>query len=258
MRKKEDVRTKMKVKNKEKIENKKNSEEYIEDITSQINNIQILSNQDIEKLFTPLKDKKTQEKDFFSFLEAMIIHISNLIKKEKMGNEYIDKHMGKLSAREILSNGKIFYMNPCLDLVMVTLEGLKRSGIENIQLVIDELECPWNIYKLHFGIEILHQEEIYYIDYRTNNDVYLGKGNFKSKYQYKGESIINTIKINAQEISSDDNIHNLIEKWLLQFKNFNSRILTLLKEKLKHDNTPEQYERFRAQNNEKVKIYREQ
>ena len=72
----------------------------------------------------------------------MIKHISNLVKKERMENEYIDNHMGKLSAREILSNGKVFYMNPCLDFVIVTLEGLKKSGIEDTKLVIDELSCP--------------------------------------------------------------------------------------------------------------------
>lgn len=41
------------------------------------------------------------------------------------------------------------------------------------------------MYKIHFGVEIPHQGKTYYIDYRTNNDVYLGKGKFESKYDYK-------------------------------------------------------------------------
>lgn len=226
-------------------------------IKHHISDIHTLNNQEIENIFMPFKDKEIQEKDFFGFLENMIKHISNLVKKERMENQYIDNHMGKLSAREILSNGKVFYMNPCLDFVIVTLEGLKKSGIEDTKLVIDELSCPWNMYKIHFGVEIPHQGKTYYIDYRTNNDVYLGKGKFESKYDYKWESVANTIKVDAKDISSDDTIYDLVGRWLLPLKYFNRKILTLLQEKLKHDNTPEQYEFFRNQNDEKIHIHRE-
>lgn len=198
-----------------------------------------IGNQEIEDLFIPLKKINCWEKEFLEFLQELVQHIHKLIKKQRVENEYIDTKVGKLSARELLSEGKTFYMNPCLDFVLVTIEGLKRIGIEEIKLVVDELQCSWGFYRIHFGIEI-KKEEVYYIDYRTKNDVFLGKGEFKSNYIEKGENVVNSIKVEAGNISTDDNIYNLIERGLCKFKKFNLQILDLIKEKWKSDNSPEE------------------
>jgi len=209
-------------------------------------------------MFLPVKHINWWQQNFFDFLKKIIGHIHLLVKKERMENDYIDKNLGKLSAREILSNGKVFYMNPCLDFVLVTIEWLKKTGIENVNFIVDELICPWNICKLHFGIEIPHQWKNYYIDYRSGNEVFIWEWNFESKYNNKWESVANTIKIDVNEISTDDNVYELMNRWLLPFKLFDPRVLKMLAEKLKQDNTPEKFEQFNTQNKEKVSIHIEE
>ena len=203
-----------------------------------------LKNNEIEELFIPLKNGNVWKHDFFLFLKKIVEHIHRLIKKERLDNEYIENKLGKTSARELLSTGKTFYMNPCLDFVLVTIEGLKRIGIQEVKFVIEELKCPWNLYKLHFGIDIPHQGEKYYIDYRSKNDVFLGKGDFESNYADKGEHVENIIRIDADHIWTDDNIYTLMDKKLIEFKFFDPKIFDMLKKKLKKDNTEEERKRW--------------
>lgn len=206
--------------------------------------IRQLWNDEIEQLFTPLKQTTSPNENIFGFLKEVIEHTHKLIKKERMENEYIDKYRGKLSARELLSQGKTLYMNPCLDLVLVTIEGLKKIGIQDIGFVVEELQCPGNRYKLHFGIEITIQWKTYHIDYRTKNTVYVGAGKFKSDYMEKWEKVANTIYIPADQISADDTIYTLINTWKISFNFFDQRILDMLREKLKKDNNDEQWEQW--------------
>jgi len=208
------------------------------------NSIKQLSNEEIEHIFLPLKKIHSWKQDIFGLLEETIQYIHKLVKKEKMWNEYIRENFWNLSARDILSRGKTFYMNTCLDYVLVTIEALKKTWIKDIGFIIDELQCPENFYKLHFGIEIAYQWETYYIDYRAKNDVFIGKWKFESKYQDKGESIVNTIKINDDDFFSDDNLPKLIERWLLPFKYFDPKSLDMLKKKLQSDNSEDERKNF--------------
>lgn len=212
--------------------------------TMEIEKEKTLTSQEIQEIFASLKSTEIEENDFFSFLKKIVNHIHYLVKKEKLDNEYIDNNLGNVSARQILTTGKTFYMNPCLDFVLVTIEGLKRIGIKDTSFVIEELQCPGNQYKLHFGVDIPYQGENYYIDYRTKNDVFLGKGNFQSNYADKNEQVANIIKIDAEDMWSDDTIYTLIEKKLLKFKFFDPKVFDMLKEKLKKDNTNEQRENW--------------
>ena len=201
-----------------------------------------IGNDEIKALFFPLT--KNWDKDIFDFLKNMVFFIHKILKKERFENEYIEKNFAKLSARELLTEGKTFYMNPCLDFVLVTIEGLKRTGIENIKFIVEELQCPGNGFKVHFGIELIREGKNYYIDYRSMNNVFLWQGNFMSNYEYKGETIAHSIKIDAKNISVDDNIYTLMERWIIQFKNLNMEVLAMLKEKLKKHNKPEQWDRW--------------
>lgn len=240
----------------ESLENNNSEEHWFQkDISTQI--ITELGNDEIEKLFAPLKNIDYSKEEIFDFLKKVIEHIHTLIKKEKVENEYIDTCFGKLSARKILSNGKIFYMNPCVDFVLVTIEGLKKSACKNIKLIVDELQCPWNIYKIHLGIEVNHEWKTYYIDYKSKNDVCIWAWKFKSKYEDKEETTVNTIEIEGKNVSTDDTLYDLIEKWVLPFKFFDPRILDMLKAKLKQDNTEEERKSFLTKigNPNKANIY---
>ncbi|MCX6825488.1 MAG: hypothetical protein NTY80_04705 [candidate division SR1 bacterium] len=200
--------------------------------------IKTMGNDEINNVFLPLTVANND--DIFEFLKGVIHHIHKILKKDKFENEYIENRFGKLSTRELISEGKTFYMNPCLDFVLVTVEGLKRSGLKNILFIIEELACPGGSHKLHFGIEIKKEDKNYYVDYRGQNNVFLGEGKFASKYEHKGEKSMHKIKIDAQNISIDDNIHTLMNRGIVQFKNFNPASFETMKEKLKRHNTPKQ------------------
>ena len=199
-----------------------------------------LNDEAANNLFAPVQNINSDDQDIFSLLKKVIQHMHSLVKKVKTDNTYIEKHMGKLSARNILARGKTSYMNPCLDFVLVTIEWLKRAWIEDIQFVIDELEWTWWPHKIHFGIELIHKGTPYYVDYRFKNNVFIGKGNFDSSYQEKWENVVNKIKVDAKNISIDDNMYALVDKWLVQFKFFDINVLDMLKQKLQQNNTDEQ------------------
>ena len=112
--------------------------------------------------------------------------------------------------------------------------------MENVQLIIEELQSQWNVFKLHFGVEVVRKGNNYYIDYRSKNNVFLGKWKFVSKYEDRGESVVHNIKVDAKNISVDDNIYTLVEKGIVTFKNFDPKFLDLIKKKLKNQNSPEQ------------------
>jgi len=204
--------------------------------------IKKIGNDEIEKLFIPFNT--SWNKDIFSFLKDIVHHIHKLLKKERFENEEIENNFAKHSARELLTVGKTFYMNPCLDFVLVTIEWLKRTGIENIQFIVEELQCPWHWFKLHFGIELKRQGKNYYIDYREKNNVFLWEGSFISKYKNKWEEIVHSIRADAKDISVDDNIYTLMEKKIITFKKFDPKLLDILKERLKRHNSPEERKRW--------------
>jgi len=51
---------------------------------------------------------------------------------------------------------------------------------------------------------------------------------------------VHNIKVDAKNISVDDNIYTLVEKGIVTFKNFDPKFLDLIKKKLKNQNSPEQ------------------
>ena len=105
---------------------------------------------EIFKHFPKIKKNKLQTPAFIQFLKDIVQHVHSILKKEQFDNEYIDKYFAKLSTRNLLTQGKTFYMTACLDFVLITLESLKRSGIEDIHLVINEIQTPENNFKVHF------------------------------------------------------------------------------------------------------------
>lgn len=55
--------------------------------------------------------------------------------------------------------------------------------------------------------------------------------------------MVHSIKADAKDISVDDTIYTLMEKKIIQFKNFDPKLLDILKERLKKHNSPEQRSR---------------
>ncbi|MEI7558340.1 MAG: hypothetical protein WCJ45_06095 [bacterium] len=52
--------------------------------------------------------------------------------------------------------------------------------------------------------------------------------------------MVNTIRIDADNIETDDTISSLMDKKLIQFRFFNPKTLDIIKAKLKNDNTEQE------------------
>lgn len=204
-----------------------------------------LTNKEIDTIFSPLKKADINEENILNFLKELVEHTHKILKKERFENNYIEKKFSKQSTRELLSTGKTFYMNPCLDFVLVTIEWLKKAGVKDIQFIMEELSCPQNIYKVHFGIEITVGNCNYYIDHIGKNDVYIWKGKFASNFEHKWEKVIHTTKTDAKNISLDDTLYTLIEKKIIHPKFFKiNELLETFKTRLKKHNTIENRNRW--------------
>lgn len=215
----------------------------------------LLTDKEIENVFLPIISSEKTEENFIDFLKKIVNHVHKIVKKEKMDNEYIDNYVGKLSARELISNGKTFYMNPCLDLALVTIEWLKKSGIKS-KLVIQELLCTGNRITLHFWIEIILNNIHYYIDNKSRNVSIIGKGIFKNNNIDEKKEQIHISYISDENISTDDNIETLINKKLINLLFFDADIFNNMKELYKRSNTQEKRE-HRYKNEIKNKEYLE-
>lgn len=232
---------------------------FVKPQTPKYNQTLLLTDEDIADIFVPHKNMAQNEENFYNFLTEIVQHIYKIVQKAKIENTDIQNNIGKSSAREILSHGKIFFLNPCLDLSLATIEWLKKSWVDNTFLVINELECPWNIYKIHFGVEIVYQQQNYYIDYKNKNNVHIGKGKFESDYKYKQEYTVNAIHIHSSNITTDDNIYDIIQKQSITLQNFDLTSLQLLQQKRVKHNNEKQRNRFRNEVDDvqKPKIYRQ-
>lgn len=179
------------------------------------------------------------EGELESIIGSLITWVDDNVERKQWSNGEIDEKFAKRSTKKILEEGHTCYMNPCLDLTLVVYEVLKVNDLNPV-LVIEELThegYPFN--RLHFAIELTYEKETYFIDFITMNRVLLGKGQFKNYKDGLIESL-QTIKI-ADEMDPEKNLFENIPTHLGRSKNFQ---LDLQLERLKKDNTAENYARY--------------
>ena len=149
--------------------------------------------------------------EIFSLLGKIIKLVYSKVKKT---NTYVDEHIWNLSSEELLSRGEVFYMNPCLEYSLLTLQYMKNAGFDSVNLIINELKTAYpNLYKLHFGLEGNHLGKTYFVDHATRNTVHVGLGNFSSNYKdTTGEESVHTIVVDGNNISAKDSFPDLYKK----------------------------------------------
>ncbi len=205
---------------------------------------QLLSDQEIYTILWKAKKLNWWENfhEIFSVLSDIVYNLYTNIKKTP---KYDADAIWNLSPRQTLSKWEVFFMNTCLEYSLLTLQYMKQAGFKDTKLVINELSTsyPW-FYKLHFGVEWIHENQTYYIDHQRRNTVVLGQGEFVSNYSDVNESVLNTIVIPWNMISIDDTFPELCTNWFITLKYFSPKLLSIFKEKFQKDNTPEEREHW--------------
>jgi len=114
--------------------------------------------------------------------KEIALETNKRVKRVYWTNEEIKKNFGRRSAQEIIKNGTTCFMNPCLDLTLVSAYLMSSKGVE-YDLIIEEhlptQEFPFN--RLHFAIEFKNSDKNYFINYKRNNEVHIFKGNYDGR-----------------------------------------------------------------------------
>lgn len=203
----------------------------------------VYTDEQIAKLFAKVSamERDLSQEEVFCALEEIIFRVYTQLKKTDQLQKDI---LWNRSVRELLSSGETFYMHPCIDYTLLTIEHLKRYGFENIFLMIDELETPEWYIKLHFAINISYQGHLYSIDYMSRNTVLLWKWSFRSSYKNKEEQIKKSHRIEASYITLDDKFIDIVKKADIHFHYFNVDYLEFSKQKIERDHTPENFQKW--------------
>ncbi|HOF43945.1 MAG TPA: hypothetical protein PKW70_00970 [Candidatus Pacearchaeota archaeon] len=181
--------------------------------------------------------------------KEIISEVNKKVKRVYWTNEEIDKYFGRRSVEEILSSGETCFMNPCLDLTLVSSHLISKKKIPH-KLVIEE-HLPSNGFdfnRLHFVIEFQNndkQSKEYFLNYKRANEVYLLEGKYNGRQDLPLAQIL---KIQGLKLNPKKPLYvNLGYKTLEEFSKENFKGYSLEKNisRLKKDNSIENYQKYK-------------
>ena len=179
--------------------------------------------------------------------KEIVLNVNKKVERTYWSNKQIDELFGKRSANEIIKNGTTCFMNPCLDLTLVSASMMYSQNILH-SLVIEEhfatQKFPFN--RLHFVLEFKPEKEIYTLNYKTCNEVHISKGDYRGRSDIP---LAKMIRISGKRINPNKNIYenlgyNNLDN-LLQNK-FKGYSLESNLNRLKQDNSRENYKAYLA------------
>jgi hypothetical protein len=185
----------------------------------------------------------------------IVFEVDEKIKRIFWTNEQIDEFFAKRSATEIIYSGTTGFMNPCLDLTLVSSSIMSSKVIPHF-FVIEEhlptLEFPFN--RLHFALDFQHKDIKYFLNYKKANEVHIGKGEYGGRQdiplsqiiRIPGE-IINPYRSLCKSLGYDT-LNDLIQD------KFNDYSLQSNIDRLKQDNYKENFISHKKECGEKFKI----
>ncbi len=198
--------------------------------------------------------------------EAIISEVNKKVKRVYWTNEEINRYFGRRSVNQILSSGETGFMNPCLDLTLVSSHLMNLKGIEH-DLIIEEHSPSKDFnfdkskkvikdfdYRLHFGIDFLYNKEKWGIDYKKENEVYILKGGYTGRGDIPRSSIT---KINGKHIDPDKPLYETFGYRSLQElikEKFNGFSLEKNISRLNNDNDIQNFEEYKKRNGKGFKI----
>jgi hypothetical protein len=199
-------------------------------------------------------------------VKDIVSEVNKKVRRVYWTNEQIDKWFGKRSAQEIIKNGTTCFMNPCLDLTLVSAYLMSSEHIPH-ELIIEEhlptrdfnfdksnLVLKDFDFRLHFAIDFQHGSEKYNLDYKKENEVYILKGNYNGRKDIPraGMTVISGADINPYKTIYENLRYNTLEE-LIKDK-FIGFSLEKNLNKLKQDNSQENYNFYQERCRDGFKI----
>ena len=184
--------------------------------------------------------------DWMNFAREIVSEVNRKVKRVYWTNEEIDKFFGRRSVKEILDNGTTCFMNPCLDLTLVSSYFISSEKIPH-QFVIEEHlpTAEFDFNRLHFVIEFNNSDKNYAINYKRANEVYIVEGGYNGREDIPMASMI---KIPGLIINPYKNLNenlrypNLEELTKDKFRGYS---LEKNLNRLKQDNSKENYNLYK-------------
>jgi hypothetical protein len=184
----------------------------------------------------------------------IVYEVDAKVKRVFWTNEQIDEFFAKRSATEILYSEFTGFMNPCLDLTLVSSSIMSSKKIPHV-FVIEEhsptLEFPFN--RLHFALEFKNGNQDYVMDYKGENEVHIYIGKYNRRKDIPSAQIIKILgdKINPYKALFKSLGYNTIESMKDKFLGYS---LEANLSRLKQNNSIENYKDYLRRNGEKFKI----
>jgi hypothetical protein len=178
------------------------------------------------------------EGDLESRMGKLVSWINARVKRKQWSNEEIAAKFAKRDAKKILTDGDTGFMNSCSDLTLVAWALLKKNGFKPT-LVVEKLkQKKYNFIHMHFALEFLDGNNLYFIEFVAKNQVLLRKGEY---LRQKGE--IETLKIQKVEndIRLDQNMQSVLEEAQFDLSDFHLEDVVT---QLQKDNIPQTYTNY--------------
>jgi len=188
-------------------------------------------------------------------VKNIVYKIDKKVKRIYWTNEEIDKYFAKRSAISILDSETTCFMNPCLDLTLASAAIMHSKDIPHVFVIEEHLptkEFPFN--RLHFALEFKDERKNYVLNYKTGNRVYISEGNYNGR---KDIPMAQIMRIPGKKINPYKTIYKNLGYDTLEelIKNkFKGYSLENNLNRLKRDNSEEEYKSYKTRCGEKFNI----
>lgn len=193
-----------------------------------------------------MKISKYNYENGIDLAKEVISEVKRKVKRIYWTNKEIDKYFGRRSAKEIIADGTTCFMNPCLDLTLVSASELYSKKIKYI-FTIEEHKptSDFNFNRLHFALEFKFKNKKYFLNYKNGNEVHVYEGSYNGREDIPMEQII---RIPGKIINPNKPIYkslgyNTLEDLIKdKFKGYS---LESNLNRLKRDNSLQNYELYK-------------
>ncbi|MFP4118880.1 MAG: hypothetical protein ACLFTH_02385 [Candidatus Woesearchaeota archaeon] len=171
--------------------------------------------------------------------ELLVSWVDENVKRTRWDDEKVERDFARRSVYEILADGTTFYMNPCPDFASVALYGLyylSSEGVKNPQLIAVPEINGYGVPSVHFHDRFEYDDTPYIMDFVSHNKVIVtpedAHFNPNSEVQTLGKYLLEGPHDFSKNLPQ--NYSQL--KNLLQHFDLDAHV-----EKLKTDNTPQEF-----------------
>lgn len=185
-------------------------------------------------------------------VKSIVKEVDKNIKRIYWTNEQIDRLFAKRNAREILESKNTCFMNPCSDFTLTSSFLMNQSYIPHKWVVEQHFPSKeFDFFRLHFLLEFEENNETYVLNYKKANEVYIYNGKYNGRKDLISKEIIRipseeiNLKKSLYENIFDSNLTEKIREYSLE-KNL---------ERLKKDNSVENFENFKKLYGNHFKIF---